>query len=184
MRGLIITESEKRRILNMHNKKRSQVFEGVIIDDGLTDRCINTYYKAPGGKQSNKEDFDQTWHVKSVNVGKKNDESTGWGAIIKIELDGAISQKCIDDGYSTKNTTLTDNSGNIKTGSLTIDCRKMDESGNLPLDYVGPGASGIRYNKGISEVFKEYCISVTTSASGSGNNEFASIGGNQGSMSA
>ena len=84
MRGLIITESEKRRILNMHNKKRSQVFEGVIItmpsdpkepENNLT----NLYFDAGNTK------WDQTYKIVEINP-SANTAQEKWGQIMNIKI--------------------------------------------------------------------------------------------------
>ena len=161
-------------------KRTRRVNEGVVIPskDILTDSCINTYFKAPGSKNSNSGDFDQLWHVVKVTESNSSDEASGWGSIVTITVDGNVTGgKCKSSGYASDENLTTNDGKTIKTGTLTLDCRKMDANGNIPLDYVGnTGVTGVRYNQSISEDYKEFCETKTTGSKGSGDDRRASIG--------
>lgn len=178
-RGYQINERSYRRM--------RRVNEGVIIGssggDSLNDSCLNTYFKAPGSKSSNPADFDQLWHVVSVTEGKSGDETTGWGASVIIKVDGNVTgEKCKSAGYNSRQNLTTNDGKTLKTGTLTLDCRKMDANGNIPLDYEGNnGVTGVRYNQSISEDYKEFCETKTTGTKGSGDDRRADAGSqNQG----
>jgi hypothetical protein len=95
MKSLLITESEKRRILNMHNKKRSQVFEGVIPTTlEPVNYLTNLYFDASNTK------WDQAYKIVEITPSDTGSAKEKWGQIMNIKINkefkGAIN--CDDFG--------------------------------------------------------------------------------------